>query len=225
MNDIYRVFIGYDPRQPLAYNVLQHSIVRHSSVPVSITPLILRQLPIKRRGLTEFTYSRFLVPYLSGYVGKSVFMDADMVVTGDIKELFDSTDARCAVSVMQEQERFEWASLMVFSNTCCQQLTPKFIEDKDNALFDFAWAPSIGPLPPEWNHCVGYQEPKEAKLYHFTQGLPCFPETKGLPEDEAWEAERKRMVGTVEWKELMGNSVHAKPVLQRMLRKYATQDC
>lgn len=223
MSDIYRVFIGYDPRQPLAYNVLQHSIVRHSSVPVMITPLILRQLPIKRRGLTEFTYSRFLVPYLSDFAGKSVFMDADMVVTGDIKELFDLADPRCAVSVMQEQERFEWPSLMVFSNGCCQKLTPKFVDDEKNALFDFAWAPSVGSLPAEWNHCVGYQEPKPAKLYHFTQGLPCFPETKGLPEDEVWEGERKRMLGSVDWKELMGTSVHAKPVLQRMFQRYTSE--
>lgn len=223
MSDTYRVFIGYDPRQPLAYNVLQHSIVRHASVPVSITPLILRQLPIKRRGLTEFTYSRFLVPYLSEFVGKSVFMDADMAVTGDIKELFDLADSRCAVSVMQEQARFEWPSLMVFSNGCCQKLTPKFVDDEKNPLFDFAWAPSIGTLPAEWNHCVGYQEPKSAKLYHFTQGLPCFPETKGLPEDEVWESERKRMLGSVDWKELMGTSVHAKPVLQRMFQRYTSE--
>jgi hypothetical protein len=220
LNDIYRVFIGYDPRQPVAYNVLQHSIVRNSSVPVTITPLILRQLPIKRRGLTEFTYSRFLVPYLSDFVGRSVFMDADMVVTGDIKELFDQTSGMAAVSVMQEQERFEWASLMVFSNSCCQRLTPKFIDDEKNALFDMAWAPSIGQIPPEWNHCVGYQEPKSAKLYHFTQGLPCFPETKGLPEDEVWEAEKKKMLGTVDWKSLMGTSVHAKHVLRRMVARY-----
>lgn len=64
-----RVFIGYDPRQPLAYNVMQHSIARHSSVPVAITPLILDQLPITRRGLTEFTYSRFLVPALCDFKG------------------------------------------------------------------------------------------------------------------------------------------------------------
>ena len=220
MNDTCRIFIGYDPRQPVAYNVLQHSIARHSSVPVQITPLILRQLPIKRRGLTEFTYSRFLVPYLSGYVGKSVFMDADMVVTGDIKDLFDMINPACAVSVMQQQARFEWASVMAFSNSCCKSLTPAFIDDEKNPMFDFAWAPSIGDLPAEWNHCVGYQEPKDAKLYHFTQGLPCFPETSGLPEDEVWGDEQNAMLSTVDWKSLMGSSVHAKPVLQRMFKKY-----
>lgn len=219
-NEQLRVFIGYDPRQPIAYNVLQHSIIRNSSVPVAITPLILRQLPIMRRGLTEFTYSRFLVPYLSGFKGKSVFMDADMIVTGDIKELFDAANGEHAVYVVKDQQKFEWPSMMVFANDKCPSMTPEYIDDKSNKLFDFSWASSIGDLPPEWNHCVGYQEPKEAKLYHYTQGLPCFFETKGLEEDDYWEHEKRVMLSTVDWKTLMGTSVHAGPVLNRMISRY-----
>jgi len=78
-----RVFVGVDPRQPLGYNVLQWSIHRHAKKRVSVEPLMLPKLPITRRGLTEFTYSRYLVPYLCGYEGSAVFMDADIVVTGD----------------------------------------------------------------------------------------------------------------------------------------------
>lgn len=215
-----RVFIGYDPRQPVAYNVLQHSIVRHASRPVSITPLILRQLPIKRRGLTEFTFSRFLVPYLCDFKGKAMFMDADMVVTSDIAELFDS-DEDSAVSVMQEQPKFEWASVMLFNCEACNYLTPEFVDDEKNPLFDLTWAHTIGKLPVEWNHCVGYMEPKEARLYHYTQGLPVWHETRGLPEDKAWAEEYKAANFTVPWKDLMGTSIHAKPVLKRMLAKYA----
>lgn len=218
----HRVFIGYDPRQPLAYNVLQHSIARHASHPVAITPLILRQLPIKRRGLTEFTFSRFLVPYLCGFKGRAVFMDADMVVTGDIAELFESDDMN-AVSVMQDQPAFEWASVMVFNCGSCLRLTPEFIDDEKNKLFDLAWAPYVGKLPQEWNHCVGYQEPKEAKLYHYTQGLPCWPETRGLPEDAAFDEEVDLLTGSVSWNDLMGQSVHREPVLRRMLRRYGVQ--
>ena len=118
------VFIGYDPRQPLAYNVLQHSIVRHSSRPVAITPLILSQLPMKRRGLTEFTFSRFLVPYLCGFKGKALFLDADMVVTGDISELFEQ-DELYAVAVQQDQPKFEWPSVMFFNCGACIRLTPE----------------------------------------------------------------------------------------------------
>jgi hypothetical protein len=213
-----QIFIGYDPRQPLAYNILQHSIARHSSKPVSITPLILSQLPIKRRGLTEFTYSRFLVPYLCGFKGKALFLDADMVVTGDIAELFDHEDMS-AVSVMQGQPKFEWASAMLFNCGACLRLTPEFIDDTNNKLMDLEWAPYVGNFPAEWNHCVGYQDFKEAKLYHYTQGLPCWPETRGLPEDAMWDEERKMLNATVTWKELMGKSVHAEPVLRRYFNR------
>jgi hypothetical protein len=215
-----RIFIGYDPRQPLAYSVLQHSIARHSSVPVAITPLILSQLPITRRGLTEFTFSRFLVPWLCQFKGRALFLDADMVVTGDIAELFDMAGLN-AVSVMQEQQRFEWASAMLFNCGACLRLTPDFIDDEKNPLLDLAWAPSIGQLPAEWNHCVGYTQPRDdAKLLHFTQGIPHWQETAGLPEDEAWHAERAAATHSVSWQELMGTSVHKAPTMKRFLSRY-----
>lgn len=218
--DPLRVFIGYDPRQPIAYNVCAHSVVRHASVPVSITPLILSQLPLKRTGLTEFTYSRFLVPWLCGFRGPAVFMDPDVVVTGDIKELFDQADPlKGSVHVMQEQPKFEWASVMLFNTGCCLKLTPEFVEDKKNDLFDLKWAGYVAELSEEWNHCVSYQEPKIANLYHFTAGIPVWYETRGFGEDLAWQAEAKAMNHTVPWKDLMGNSVHADATLKRMFKR------
>lgn len=213
------VYVGVDPRQPLSYNVLQHSIQRYRSEPVAVIPLKLSELPITRRGLTEFTYSRFLVPWLSGYAYQSVFMDADIVVRGDIAELFRCVDLTCAVQVMQEQARFEWASVMLFNNHKCQNLTPEYVQDEANNLFDLAWASKIGTLPPEWNHCVGYTEPKDAKLYHYTQGIPCWYETRGQPEDIHWLEEHKDMLRTCSWRELMSESVHAVPVAKRVLRR------
>ncbi len=213
------VFVGYDPRQPLAFNVLQHSILRHASVPVSITALRLDTLPISRRGLTEFTYSRFLVPYLTCFGGPSVFMDSDIVVTGDIAELFAQADTQYAVQVMQNQPKFEWASVMLFNGYQCRKLTPEYIGDVSNKLFNMDWG-KVGTFSDEWNHCVGMKEPNwDAKLYHFTQGIPCWYETRGLPEDQFWLDEYQQMIKTVGWKELMGSSVHAEPTLKRLLKR------
>lgn len=216
-----RVFLGYDPRQPLAYSVLQHSIISNASVPVAITPLVQSQLPVKRRGLTDFTFTRFLAPWLCDFKGVSIFMDSDIVVTGDIKELADQVQISTHdVHVMQNQPKFEWPSVMAFSNPRCAKLTPEFISDESNPMLDLAWARSVGTLSDEWNHCVGYQEPKEAKLYHYTQGLPCWPETQGLPEDDAWKEAAAAATSTVDWATLMLNSVHSKPVLKRFLGRY-----
>ncbi len=204
-----QIFIGVDERQPIAFSTLQSSIWRHSSVPVSITPLHLPQLPIKRRGLTAFTFSRWLVPYLCGYTGSAIFMDADMVVTGDVKELFALADYAYDVQVMKQQERFEWASMMVFNNARCRSLTPEWIENPAHNPFTFEWAKSVGPLPKEWNQICGYgPTDPHAKLLHFTRGIPIWPETRGSFEDSVWIKEAKFAGSTCSYAELMGNSIH-----------------
>jgi hypothetical protein len=207
----YRIFVGYDPRQPVAYNVCQHSIAVNASHPVSITPLILSQLPITRRGLTEFTFSRFLVPYLSDFKGISMFMDPDMIVAGDVCELIDNIDvAAGSVHVVKDQPLFEWPSMMVFSNTSCKRLKPDYVNNRENDLFTMDnWANGVGELPPEWNHCCSYAEPKEAKLYHFTAGLPIWPETMEMYQEKpVWDDAFRQAMSSVSYMELMGNSVH-----------------
>lgn len=204
-----KVFIGFDPRQPLAYNVLQHSIVSNSTVPVSITPLILKQLPIKRRGLTEFTFSRFLVPWLCNYEGTALFLDADMVVTGNILELFAQADDS-DVMVMKQQARFEWASAMLFNCERCKVLTPEYIDDTSHNPLELKWATKIGEFSSDWNHCVGYAQPTEAKLYHYTKGIPVWPQTQVHVEDPIWFEAFERANFTVDYADLMANSVHDK---------------
>lgn len=209
-----KIFIGVDPRQPVAWIVLANSIARHSSIPVEITPLILKQLPLKRRGLTEFTFSRFLVPWLCKFQGRALFLDADMVVTGDIAELAQLDDCASSVRVNQDQARFEWPSAMLLNNYNCQMLTPEYVENKANALFDLAWADhGVGSFDPNWNFCAGYTQAKGTeKLYHFTKGIPIWPETtgeRGTPQDDIWRKEAKIAVSSCSYAELMGGSVHA----------------
>ena len=146
-----RIFIGYDSREPVAYHVLSHSILARASGPVAITPLVQTQL--RHAGLyarernplesTEFSLTRFLVPYLSGYQGVSIFMDCDMLCQEDIYELVPTRGER-AVWVAQHDylpkpglkmdgkrqtsyERKNWSSLMIFNNERCRFLTPDYV--------------------------------------------------------------------------------------------------
>jgi hypothetical protein len=210
MPETLRVFVGSDPRQPVSYSVLQHSISVRSSKPVSITRLQLDQLPIDRAGLTEFTYSRFLVPYLCDYKGTALFLDADMLCLGDIADLFamkDETD----VQVVKHEEKFEWPSLMLFDCAKCWKLTPESIQYGDNLFKMDSWA-EIGDIPHEWNHLVGYDAPGPAKLVHYTQGVPVWPETENCEYAEEWHQERRAMMSTCSFQELMGTSRH--PIAQ-----------
>ena len=217
MNEL-RVFIGVDPRQSIGYNVLQHSIHRHSKQRVIVEPLMLSKLPMTRRGLTEFTFSRYLVPYLCGYQGVAVFMDADIVVTGDVSELFAQADSVSSVQVNQEQPKFEWSSVMMFNHANCKILTPEFIEDPQNKVHGLDWG-QVGTFSKEWNHCVNKVEPEDAKLYHYTEGIPAWEEVQGSPLDRHWHEARDAMLYTVPWRDLMGGSVHAEPVIRRYMRR------
>lgn len=91
------VFIGWDAKEVLAYDVLEYSIKKHQSEYVDIIPLKKDSLQV--RGLywrnpneaasTDFAYTRFLIPHLMDYKGWALFMDCDMLVTQDINSLFN----------------------------------------------------------------------------------------------------------------------------------------
>jgi len=216
-----KIFIGYDHRQAITYQVLHYSILKYASVPVSITPLVLSTLPITRVGLTPFTYSRFLVPYLCDYQGSALFLDADMLLTDDIAKLFNLIDMDCDVSVVQNVKTFEWASLMMFNNEKCREFTPEFVEKADR-LHMIEWAKKLGSIPSEWNFLAGYDKPTEntPKLIHYTQGVPCFPETDKVDYNELWLSMHREMNSARPWVELMGGSVHAVNVNGRIVPKY-----
>ena len=218
-----RVYIGFDPRQPVAFQVAAHSVWKHASVPVEITRLQLNQLPIKRVGLTSFTFSRFLVPWLSDYDGTSIFLDSDILCRYDLSDLlaYPLAYPEASVFVVDHARKFERPSVMVFNNALCKTLTPEYVETAP--LFDFAWASKIGTLPKEWNHLVGYDAPNPlAHVVHFTMGIPCWPETIGSEFAQDWLAMFKEQAGSVSFEALMGPSVHV-PHVRNRLAKEATQ--
>ncbi len=212
-----KIFIGYDQNEPVAYHVLAHSIMRHASIPVSITPLMLSQLPMSRardpKQSTEFSFSRFLVPYLCGYEGQAIFMDSDMLCRANITELRAFPGA--AVSVVKHsytprpEDKFlgqpqtiyakkNWSSVMVFDNSKCRALTPEYVNTASGLeLHQFKWLVSeehIGSLDRNWNHLVGEFSPNEdAKLVHFTLGTPCFAKYARCEYAREWFEELRKM--------------------------------
>jgi hypothetical protein len=219
---LIRVFIGFDSREAVAYSVLAHSIQARSSEPVAIAPLALSQLKEvltrERHPLqsTDFSFSRFLVPYLSGYEGWSLFMDCDMLMRDDIASLWSLRDARFAVQVVKHRHtpretvkflgaaqtpyaKKNWSSVMLFNNDLCRALTPEYVNTASGLeLHQFKWLASedsIGELPHRWNHLVGYDAPgTEISLAHYTIGGPYFAEYADCELSDEWRAEREAML-------------------------------
>lgn len=221
-----RVFIGYDPREAVAFNVLSYSIHRRASTPVTIAPVMLSQLegvytreqhPLQS---TAFSFSRFLTPWLSEYTGWSLFTDCDMLMREDVAKLWQLRDERYAVMavkhvhVPREREKFlgmpqtryekkNWSSVMLFNNARCRALTPEYVSSATGLeLHQFKWLASddeIGALPKAWNHLVGYDPPRaDAALVHFTLGGPYFSAYAGCEYADAWREERDLMLAAIE---------------------------
>ena len=212
------IFIGYDPREAVAYHTCANSIIRHASKPVALIPLALNLFEDYTEkhtdGSNQFIYSRFLVPYLMGFSGKAIFIDGDMILRDDIIKLWNYVDTFIAWDVAvvkhdyqtkmtekylgsknENYPRKNWSSVIVwqcdsFPN---RQLTPQFIENATGAeLHRLTWLEDkrILELPKEWNWLPDEYGPNtDAKLLHYTLGTPCFHEFALTPQGEEWHKE------------------------------------
>ena len=217
-----RVFIGYDTREAIAFSVLSHSIHARASQPVSITPVMLTELrgvfarEVNPLQSTQFSFSRFLTPWLCDYDGWAIFTDCDMLVLDDIASLWALRDDRFAVQVVKhvhvpredvkflgalqtKYEKKNWSSVMLMNCARCTALTPEYVNRASGLeLHQFKWLAGedlIGELPPKWNHLVGYDAPRrDASLVHFTVGGPYFEEYRDCEYAAEWFAERDAML-------------------------------
>lgn len=218
-----RVFIGYDPNEEVAYHVLAASIMRRSSQPVQIAPISLVNLRSifnrERNPLqsTEFSFSRFLTPYLSDYEGWSIFMDCDMLVLDDIAKLWNLRNDNYALMCVhhdhvpteeskflnQTQTKYErknWSSVMLMNNAKCKALTPAYVETATGLdLHRFKWLEDdqIGEIPHRWNHLVDYAPAlpvSEISNLHYTKGGPYFEDYKNCGYAKEWLSEYAEML-------------------------------
>jgi lipopolysaccharide biosynthesis glycosyltransferase len=211
------VFVGYDPREAIAYHTCVNSIIRNSSKPVAIVPVALNLFQdyseTHTDGSNHFIYTRFLVPYLCDFTGHAIFIDGDMIVRGDIAELWDLRDATKDVQVVkhdyktkmpvkylgaknEDYPRKNWSSVILWNCNSFpnRQLTPEFIQQSTGSfLHRFSWIDDdrIDELPPEWNWLPDEYGPNtDAKLLHYTLGTPCFQEFADTPQGNEWHRER-----------------------------------
>lgn len=225
-DDVARIFVGFDTKEVVAYHVLCQSIIERSSIPVVFSPIVLNNLgPMfyrERNALqsTEFSFSRFLVPYLSNFEGWSIFMDCDMLARADIAELWALRDDKYAAMCVkhdyvpkietkflgQTQTKYEkknWSSMILFNNAKCTALSKEFVNKATGLqLHQFKWLESddqIGEVPVVWNYLVNeYDRREDAKLVHFTDGGPYFDEYKNDDYAEEWFAMRERVLSVTQ---------------------------
>ncbi len=222
---VLKVFIGYDPVESVAWHTMVHSILTRSSIPLAIIPVNLdnlRGIYTRERNPKQsnaFSFTRFLVPHLSGYQGHALFFDCDMMLRTDIADVLEvlerdpgkavyvvkhdyqpRDDIKYLNTVQYSYPRKNWSSVVLWD--CGHPANRAVTVDLVNTaspmeLHRFQWLQDeqIGELDVRWNWLVGeYDEPpSDVKNAHWTVGGPYFKEYRNADFAAEWFAEHERM--------------------------------
>ena len=222
------VWVGYDPVEDAAAKMLAHSIRSRTEMDVKIIPIIRDELlaydlcnrPVDPNGSTQFSITRFMVPELMAHNGVGIFFDCDMLVTRDIREMFDLFDPQFAVQVVKHDytpksankmgglpqtayPRKNWSATVIYNcdHPSTKKLTKDIVErETPKFLHRFTWLrdEEIGGLPLEYNFLVEEMDEPETGLpfnIHHTLGAPVFRERQDVPYADYWKQEFQATFG------------------------------
>lgn len=169
------VCVGTDQRMRRAEKVLEHSIRKHTDAEVEMHWMRAGDegwtdwrsqpsLPYQAgagKWATLFTGFRFCVPEVLGFEGFGIYLDADMMVLGDIADLYSY------------RKSGSWASVgghMPVGVIDCSKSPGISIDEMRTHAFDIRQLITTVPLepsiPPSWNACDVLRD--DTKLLHFT---------------------------------------------------------
>jgi lipopolysaccharide biosynthesis glycosyltransferase len=231
------IYVGYDPKEHIAFEILKDSINQYTSK-YDVIPL--EQSSLRRSGLykrtyyldeegqmrdfsdrkpfsSEFTFTRFLIPFINLHKGLALFMDSDMFVRADITEVFEEYGQfdEYAVSVVKHDykpkevfkmdsqlqtnySRKNWSSFVLWNceHPANERLTIEDVNTKSGRwLHNFKWLEDneIGAIHPKWNFLDGWTDVNINPCnVHFTTGGPWFKDwTPKRPVDANYSGEWK----------------------------------
>ncbi len=187
----FKVFIGWDSREVIAFDVAKWSLLNRASGLLCVEPIKINDLiekgiyrrPVDPLASTEFTYTRFFTPYLANFTGWALFCDCDFLFLDDILKLRAFLDPEKAVLCVKHEynpsetskmdgkvqtayPRKNWSSFMLFNcaHSSTRKLTPEHINAQTPAyLHRMQWAADteIGELPEAWNWLEGWSKRPE----------------------------------------------------------------
>jgi hypothetical protein len=201
-------------------SVIEHASVPVSITALSPKAVSRLYTEGQRDGTNAFIYLRFLIPYLQDFEGMAIFADgSDMVMSADIAELAKLYDPFKAVQVVkhsyktrhprkyigtqmesanEDYQAKNWSSLMLINcaHYAWRQMTPDAVAKLPGYhlhRFEFIEPERVGELPSEWNCLVDEgQDATNAKLLHWTCGIPAFPQYRGAAMAHKWHEANAR---------------------------------
>lgn len=210
------LYFGHEDRAEVGTTVFLQSVIAHAKQPIAVTPITRMATGDLPEGSNAFTFRRFLVPWFQRWTGWALFVDgSDMLCRADVNELLALADPWKAVHVVKHEyrtrhsrkyrgspmeadnadyERKQWASVMLINcaHLAWRRLTPEYVANAEPMhLLQLRFLPDerIGELPPEWNWLADEHGANEnAKICHFTAGIPAFAGHTDAPMADEWRS-------------------------------------
>lgn len=162
MTEQVRVFVGTDSSIHEKAEVALVESILSNITNGEETQLILDFIrPGWKSGCTGFTNHRFLIPSLCNYEGFAIYMDVDMIVLGDIAELWSyKTPGKWCTTGLRDD-------VSVIDCAAFKDLTPDFVRSKrKDAIRSKIGARCECNIPQTWNHIDKLGD--NTKLLHYS---------------------------------------------------------
>lgn len=191
-----RIFIGAGEQQIVPALVLKHSILKHATMSVDVTIMNdwTHPMPKDAKNLprTPFSFQRFMIPEKCNYEGHAIYMDSDMLVFADVKEIWQAPTSKAILVMRNDDIDKHRAKYSVYKIDCSHHRfawhpISNLVSDIDNdvlsyedLVFNFRPWQTKGQFVdwvdehiesgwnPDWNSLEEYTEGK-TKLLHYTE--------------------------------------------------------
>jgi hypothetical protein len=198
------------------HSVIEHASVPVSITPIGAQLFKDFDCPKRADESTDFARIRFLIPWLEGYTGWAIFADgSDMLMRADIAELWALRNYYKSVMVVKHDYRTKHPRKFVGTPLECDNrdyprknvssvmlincshfdwrgMDPDTVNKMTGEQLHglrFARPDCIGELPKTWNWlCQEYGSNQNAKLVHYTIGIPAFPHYADTEMADEWAA-------------------------------------
>lgn len=209
-DDPIRIFCGAARDARLPFEVLAHSIRRHTARPVEIRAIDNGTAPMpadpRHAPYTEFSFARFAIPALCGHQGRAVYMDSDMLVFRDFAELwdqpFDGAQVLIEVGSRGQRDRGKHAAVMLLDCARLDWDVARIVADLGvrydyNQLMavDVLLAPGgmAERIPAGWNDLDAF-DPARTRNLHYTEIRTQPWVTAGHPWGRLWTDALRRAI-------------------------------
>lgn len=179
MTDTLKVFVGTEPKQWLASEVLRYSIASRTKAQLDFQELKHLPIQLDLPMYTGFSIYRYSIPELCGYKGKAIYLDADVVVVSDLLDLWDLSGGAALARPIHpgEPQAGRYTSVMLLD---CEKLTHWKLDEwirqinHDHSLYgktmqalpDGLGTADFADLPAVYNDLDHFGE--ATKIIHYT---------------------------------------------------------